>query len=68
MKKRPKAPTAQVFSVREAADILRTGHSTLYRLMKAGRVPYRVLPTGVKCFTQDDIDAILEAAHRPAVA
>lgn len=67
MSERPKLPRI-TFSVDEAADMLGMGRSTMYRLVKQGRVPYRVLPTGVKCLTQADIDQILEAAHRPAVA
>lgn len=62
------APKPQVYSVKDAADILRIGRSTLYRLVKEQRVPHRVLPTGVRVLTQADIDAILEDAHRPAVA
>lgn len=57
-----------IHTVEEAAEILRMGRSTLYRLIKHKRVPHRVLPTGVKCFTQDDIDQILADAHRPAAA
>lgn len=56
-----------VYTVNEAADILRMGRSTLYRLIKENRVPYRRLENGVR-LTNDDIDAILVEAHRPAVA
>lgn len=65
---KPAGPVVQVISVDEAADILRMGRSTLYRLIKQGRISHRVLPTGVKCFTQADIDQILADAHRPAAA
>jgi excisionase family DNA binding protein len=58
----------QVFTLEQAAKVLRIGRSTFYRLVKEQRVPHRVLPTGVRVLTQADIDAILEEAHRPAVA
>ena len=67
MSDRP-APGTQVISVEEAADILRMGRSTLYRLIQENRVPHRVLPTGKKVMTQADIEQILADAHRPAVA
>jgi excisionase family DNA binding protein len=67
MSDRPRLPRI-TFTVDEAADMLGMGRSTLYRLLKAQQVPHRVLPTGVKCFTQADIDQILADAHRPAVA
>jgi predicted DNA-binding transcriptional regulator AlpA len=44
------------------------GKSTLYRLIQHKRVPHRVLPTGVKCFAQADIDQILADGYRPAAA
>lgn len=57
-----------LYSVAEAADILRMSKSGLYRLIQASKVPYRHLPNGFKALTQDDIDQILADAHRPAVA
>jgi excisionase family DNA binding protein len=59
---------AQIYTVEEAAGILRMSESTLYRLIQRKRVPYRILPTGRRCFTQGDIDQILADAHRPAAA
>lgn len=56
------------YSVPEAADMLGMGRSTLYRLVKHKQVPHRVLPTGIKCFTQADIDEIIADSYRPAVA
>ena len=67
MADRPAQPRV-VFTVAEAAPILRMGKSTLYRLVNAKQVPHRVLPTGVKAFTQADIDEILADSYRPAVA
>jgi predicted DNA-binding transcriptional regulator AlpA len=55
-----------VYTVEETAGILRMGKSTLYRLISHKRVPHHVLPTGVKCFTQGDIDQILSDGYRPA--
>jgi excisionase family DNA binding protein len=57
-----------IYTVEEAAGILRMGKSTLYRLIQHKRVPHRVLPTGVKCFAQADIDQILADGYRPAAA
>jgi excisionase family DNA binding protein len=57
-----------IYTVPEAAEILRMGDSTLYRLIQRKRVQYTVLPTGVKCFTQADIDQILADGRRPAAA
>jgi len=59
---------AQIYTVEEAAGILRMGESTLYRLIQRKLVPYRILPTGRRCLTQSDIDQILADAHRPAAA
>ena len=57
-----------VFTVEEAAEILRMGGSTLYRLINRKLVPHRILPNGRKCLIQADIDQILADAHRPAAA
>lgn len=62
------APAAQIYTVPEAADILRMSGRTLYRLIQANRVPHRVLPTGKYGLTQVDVDQILADAYRPAVA
>lgn len=58
---------AGVYTVDEAAEILRMGRSTLYRLIRAGKVSYRLLDNGVR-FTDADLDEYLEAKHRPAAA
>lgn len=58
---------AGVHSVDEAADILRMGRSTLYRLIREGKVSYRLLDNAVR-LTDADIDEYLEAKHRPAAA
>lgn len=59
---------AQIYTVEEAAGILRMGESTLYRLIQRKQVPYRILPTGRRVFTQSDIEEILTDARRPAAA
>lgn len=56
------------YTVEEAAEILRMGGSTLYRLIKLKKVPYRILPTGRMGLAQADIDEILADAYRPAAA
>lgn len=63
-----KQPVPHLHTVDEAAQKLRMGRSTLYRLAKAGRVPYTVDPAGRIRFTQHDIDTAIEAGRRPAVA
>lgn len=55
-------------TVRDAARQLGMGRSTLYRHIKANRVPYRIMPGGQIRLADADIDAILDAAHRPAAA
>lgn len=62
------APAQRLYTVNEAADILGMGRSTLYRLVKSGRVSYRLMPTGKVRFVDADIKQIIEDAHRPAVA
>lgn len=61
-------PLPRLYTVAEAADALRMGRSTLYRLAKAGRVAYTLDPAGRIRFTEDNIDQILADGHRPAVA
>lgn len=57
-----------LYTVDEAADILRVGRSTLYRSVKDKRVPYRIGLNGQFLFTAADLEQILEDAYRPAVA
>lgn len=61
-------PEHKLYTVAEAARILRMGRSTLYEKAKAGQVSHTVNPAGKIGFTQDDIDAALRAGHRPAAA
>lgn len=61
-------PIRDLYTVEEAAKALRMGRSTLYRAINEGRIGYTVDPAGRIRFTQDDIDAALEAGRRPAVA
>lgn len=58
----------ELYTVDEAASILRVSRSTLYRDIKFKRVPYRVNRNGKYMFTAADLDQILEDAYRPAVA
>lgn len=57
-----------LYTVAEAAHAMRVGRSTLYRLVKAERVPHTVDPAGRIRFTRADIDAALQAGRRPAAA
>ncbi len=56
-----------LYSVEEAAAILRMGRSTLYKHMTAGRVPHRKMPNGDRRMSREDIDAVIAAAARPVV-
>ncbi len=55
----------RLLTVEEAADLLGMGRSTLYRLIRSSRVPYRLMPTGQIRLSPADVDQILEDAHRP---
>lgn len=61
-------PAAVLYTVAEAADQLRMSRATLYRLVRAGKVPHRKIKGVGVSFTPADIAAILEDAYRPAVA
>lgn len=63
-----KPPKGLYYTVREAAPLLRVGTSTLYRLVKQGRVTHTLDPAGRVRFTPKDIEDNLEAGRRPAVA
>lgn len=56
------------YTVEEAAPLLRMGRSTLYRAIRAGKVPYTLDPVGRRRFTDDDIEAIAAAGARPKAA
>lgn len=68
MKEESRPPVIQLYTVAEAAQQLRMSRATLYRLVKQGKVPHRNLKGVGVSFTPDDLTAILEDAHRPAVA
>lgn len=58
----------EVFTVAEAAKLLRISEATVYRLASEGKVPHRkIRGTGIR-FTGTDIDEILAAAARGAAA
>lgn len=64
------APTVEpLYTVEEAAQALGIGRSTLYRAIKAKKVPFRLLPgCSIVRFTQADIDQIVAESYRPAAA
>jgi excisionase family DNA binding protein len=68
MKEDLRPPAVQLYTVAEAATQLRMSRATLYRLVKQGKVPHRQIKGVGVSFTPDDLTAILEDAHRPAVA
>jgi excisionase family DNA binding protein len=49
------SPLPVLHTVEEAAKYLQIGRSTLYRLVRLGKVPYRVLENGQTRFTDQDI-------------
>lgn len=58
----------EVFTVAEAAQLLRISEATVYRLAAAGDIPHRkIRGTGIR-FTGADIDKILADALRGAAA
>lgn len=63
---RPSAVT--LYTVQEAADQLRMSRASLYRLVKQGKAPHRRIKGIGVSFTPDDLQAIVDDAHRPAVA
>ncbi len=54
----------KLMTVAEAAEVLGMSRSTLYRLIRKAKVPYRLTPTGVTRFAPEDIERILTDAHR----
>lgn len=68
MKEDVHRPAVILFTVQEAASQLRMSRASLYRLVNEGKVPHRKLKGIGVSFTPDDIAAIVEDAHRPAVA
>lgn len=68
MKEESRPPAVQLYTVAEAATQLRMSRATLYRLVKEGSVPHRRIRGVGVSFTPTDLAAILEDAHRPAVA
>lgn len=68
MKEDVQPPVVQLFTVQEAADQLRMSRASLYRLVKLEKVPHRKIKGIGVSFTPEDIRAIVEDAHRPAVA
>ena len=58
----------KLYTVADAASQLGIGRSTLYRLIRDSKVPYRRMPTGVVRFTDEDIKNIVLWATRPPIA
>jgi excisionase family DNA binding protein len=57
-----------VFTPEEACRILRVSRASLYRRVREGEWPHRIMGDGVGVrFSAADLRQILEAAHRPAV-
>lgn len=59
---------ARVFTVPEAAEVLRVSKSKLYQLCHDRLVPHRKIDGTRIVLTQGDLDSILTDAYRPAVA
>lgn len=64
----PITPSRVVFTVPEAAQVLRVSKSKLYQLCADAQVPHRKIDGTRIVLTEADVDAILADAYRPAVA
>ena len=53
---------AEWFSPNEAAKYLRITRTTVYTLMREGRLPYHVMPKGRRRLRREDLDAVLKPA------
>ena len=53
---------AEWTTINEACTYLRVNPRTLYRLMREGRLPYHVMPSGRRRLRREDLDAILKPA------
>jgi excisionase family DNA binding protein len=62
-----KRPELQLFTVDEAADLLRVSRRHLYQLARDRKVPHRKVKGMSIRFSQADIEAILTDSFRPAV-
>lgn len=51
-----------VFTIEEAAELLRISRPTLYRMVKAGEVPHRKIGKRAVTFTVADLNKILADA------
>lgn len=60
------ARSQTLYTVDEAAAILRMSKSKLYRLARARLIPHGRFDRRVR-FTQDDLDRIIADRHRPTV-
>ena len=49
----------QIFTVEEAMEYLRISRSTLYRLVRNGKLAYYNLPAGGRRFKKEDLDKLL---------
>lgn len=56
----------KLYTVEEAAELLRISPDKLYRLRKAGEIPHRKIG-GAILFADEDIQTYLAACYRPAV-
>lgn len=63
-----KPPVRPLYTVEEAAPILRMSRSGLYRAIRNGRVTHTINPAGRIRLTPEDIEATLEAGRRQAAA
>lgn len=63
-----KQPLPDLYTVEEAAEALRMGRSTLYRLVRTGVVGYTPDPVGRVRFTLDDIAAVRKTTYRRTAA
>lgn len=57
----------KLYTVEEAAELLRVSEDKIYRLRRAGEIPHHKIG-GTVLFSEEDIQDYLDSCHRPAVA
>ncbi len=62
-----KTERQRIFTDREAAEYLRVGQTTLWRLRKAGKISFRRAASKI-IYTRADLESYLESTKREAFA
>ncbi len=67
LKKNEGIEQRQIYTDREAAEYLRIGQTTLWRLRKAGKISFRRAASKI-IYTQNDLESYLNSTKRDAFA